>query len=137
MLAVCVGIYSDGAFNISEVLKLLLRLVLYCIVVVYSFPRLTRWFFKKYSDNVSQFVYVLAMVFLASFSAQMIGLESVLGAFFAGLVLNRYIPNMSPLMNRIEFVGNAIFIPYFLIGVGMLINVGVVVKSWIPCMWLL
>lgn len=130
VLAVCVGIYSDGAFNISEVLKLLLRLVLYCIVVVYSFPRLTRWFFKKYSDNVSQFVYVLAMVFLASFSAQMIGLESVLGAFFAGLVLNRYIPNMSPLMNRIEFVGNAIFIPYFLIGVGMLINVGVVVKSW-------
>lgn len=130
VLAVCVGIYSDGAFNIGEVLRLMLRLVLYCIVVVYSFPRLTRWFFKKYSDNVSQFVYVLAMVFLASFSAQMIGLESVLGAFFAGLVLNRYIPNMSPLMNRIEFVGNAIFIPYFLIGVGMLINVGVVVKSW-------
>ncbi len=130
VLAVCVGIYSDGAFNIGEVLRLMLRLVLYCILVVYSFPRLTRWFFKKYSDNVSQFVYVLAMVFLASFSAQMIGLESVLGAFFAGLVLNRYIPNMSPLMNRIEFVGNAIFIPYFLIGVGMLINVGVVVKSW-------
>lgn len=130
VLAVCVGIYSDGAFNIGEVLRLMLRLVLYCILVVYSFPRLTRWFFKKYSDNVSQFVYVLAMVFLASFSAQMIGLESVLGAFFAGLVLNRYIPNMSPLTNRIEFVGNAIFIPYFLIGVGMLINVGVVVKSW-------
>lgn len=130
VLAVCVGIYSDGAFNIGEVLRLMLRLVIYCIVVVYSFPRMTRWFFKKYSDNVSQFVYVLAMVFLASFSAQMIGLESVLGAFFAGLVLNRYIPNMSPLMNRIEFVGNAIFIPYFLIGVGMLINVGVVVRSW-------
>lgn len=130
VLAVCVGVYSDGEFNIGEVLRLLLRLVIYCIVVVYTFPRLTRWFFKKYSDNVSQFVYVLAMVFLASYSAQMIGLESVLGAFFAGLVMNRYIPNMSPLMNRIEFVGNAIFIPYFLIGVGMLINVKVVFGSW-------
>lgn len=130
VLAVCVGIYSEGEFNAGEVLRLLLRLIVYCIVVVYTFPRLTRWFFKKYGDNVSQFVYVLAMVFLASFSAQMIGLESVLGAFFAGLVLNRYIPNMSPLMNRIEFVGNAIFIPYFLIGVGMLINVEVVVRSW-------
>ncbi len=130
VLAVCVGIYSDGTFNTGEVLRLLLRLLIYCIVVVYAFPRMTRWFFKKYSDNVSQFVYVLAMVLLASASAQMIGLESVLGAFIAGLVLNRYIPNMSPLMNRIEFVGNAIFIPYFLIGVGMLINVEVVTKSW-------
>ncbi len=130
VLAVCVGIYSDGTFNTGEVLRLLLLLLIYCIVVVYAFPRMTRWFFKKYSDNVSQFVYVLAMVLLASASAQMIGLESVLGAFIAGLVLNRYIPNMSPLMNRIEFVGNAIFIPYFLIGVGMLINVEVVTKSW-------
>ncbi|WP_302614459.1 cation:proton antiporter, partial [uncultured Muribaculum sp.] len=97
---------------------------------VYSYPRLTRWFFKKYNDNITQFIYVLAMVFLASVSAKMIGLESVLGAFYAGLVLNRYIPNTSGLMNRIEFVGNAIFIPYFLIGVGMLINVKVLFASW-------
>lgn len=130
VLAVCVGIHVDGEFNPGTVLMLLLRLVVYCIVVVYAFPRVTRWFFKKYNDNITQFVYVLAMVFLASYSAKMIGLESVLGAFFAGLVLNRYIPNMSPLMNRIEFVGNAIFIPYFLIGVGMLINVEVIVKGW-------
>ncbi|MEG0253462.1 MAG: cation:proton antiporter, partial [Muribaculaceae bacterium] len=72
---------------------------------------------------------VLAMVFLASGVAQLIGIESVLGAFFAGLVLNRYIPNVSPLMNRIEFVGNALFIPYFLIGVGMLINVNVILSD--------
>jgi len=70
------------------------------------------------------------MVFLAATVATWIGIEGIFGAFFAGLLLNRYIPARSRLMNRIEFVGNAIFIPYFLIGVGMLINVGVIVSSW-------
>lgn len=130
VLAVCVGIHVEGRFSAGDMLFLLLKLAVYCIVIVYSFPRITRWFFKKYSDNIPQFVYILAMVFLASYTAKIIGLESVLGAFFAGLVLNRYIPNRSSLMNRIEFVGNAIFIPYFLIGVGMLINVKVVISGW-------
>ncbi len=130
VLAVIVGIYREGVFNVSEVLWLLGRLVIYCLAIVYLYPRLTRWFFKKYNDNITQFIYVLAMVFLASVTAKMIGLESVLGAFYAGLVMNRYIPYTSGLMNRIEFVGNAIFIPYFLIGVGMLINVGVLFASW-------
>lgn len=130
VLAVCVGIHVEGRFSAGDMLFLLLKLAVYCIVIVYSFPRITRWFFKKYSDNITQFVYILAMVFLASYTAKIIGLESVLGAFFAGLVLNRYIPNRSSLMNRIEFVGNAIFIPYFLIGVGMLINVKVVISGW-------
>jgi Kef-type K+ transport system membrane component KefB len=130
VLAVCVGIHTEGAFHVTELLMLMLRLAVYCLLVVYSFPRITRWFFKKYNDNITQFVYVLAMVFLASYASKIIGLESVLGAFLAGLVLNRYIPNMSPLMNRIEFVGNAIFIPYFLIGVGMLINVEVIIDGW-------
>lgn len=130
VLAVVVGIHKEGEFNGAELLRLLGYLVVYCIAVIYVYPRLTRWFFKKYNDAVTQFIYVLALVFLASYAAQVIGLESVLGAFFAGLVLNRYIPNISPLMNRIEFVGNAIFIPYFLIGVGMLINVEVLASSW-------
>ncbi|MCM1021429.1 MAG: cation:proton antiporter [Muribaculum sp.] len=129
VLAIIVGIYREGSFNGAEVMWLMLRLVVYCLVIVYAFPRITRWIFKKYNDNITQFIYVLAMVFLASVSAQMIGLESVLGAFYAGLVMNRYIPNTSGLMNRIEFVGNAIFIPYFLIGVGMLINVKVLFAS--------
>lgn len=54
---------------------------------------------------------------------EFVGMEGILGAFLAGIVLNRLIPPSSPLMNHLEFVGNALFIPYFLIGVGMLINV--------------
>lgn len=130
VLAGVVSIYREGAFQHGMMLRLLGATIVYIIGVIYAYPRLTRWFFKKYSDNVVQFIYVLALVLLAAWVSQIIGLESVLGAFLAGLVLNRYIPSVSPLMSRIEFVGNAIFIPYFLIGVGMLINIGVVVKSW-------
>ena len=85
-------------------------------------PKIVRWFFRKYSDAVMQYTFVIAMVFLSAATAELCGLEGILGAFLVGLVFNRFVPRTSPLMNRIEFVGNAIFIPYFLIGVGMLVN---------------
>lgn len=100
-----------------------LKCIIYCFFIFFCYPRLTRAFFKKYSDNVTQFTFVLVLLILSAALSEMAGLEGLFGAFLAGLVLNRYIPRVSPLMNRIEFVGNALFIPYFLIGVGMLINV--------------
>ena len=130
VVATVSGIYRDGVFDGAMILRLLGSLAIFCLLTTYIYPRLTRWFFKKYSDGIAQFIYILAAVFLASAVATWIGIEGIFGAFFAGLVLNRYIPGNSRLMNRIEFVGNAIFIPYFLIGVGMLINVKVVVSSW-------
>lgn len=128
-LAITVNIHRDGYFDSLSLLQLLGMMVVYCGAVLYIYPRVTRWFFKLYNDKVTQFVYVLAMVFLSAWTAQMIGLEPVLGAFFAGLVLNRYVPTASPLMSSIEFVGNALFIPYFLISVGMMINVRVVFNA--------
>ena len=124
------GVYREGSFSVGNLLWLLGNLVIFCVVALYVYPRLTRWFFRKYSDGILQFVYILAMVFLAATVAKWIGIEGVFGAFFAGLTLNRYIPARSRLMSRIEFVGNAIFIPYFLIGVGMLINVKVIASNW-------
>lgn len=129
VLAAAVNVHNTGVFNVNDLLMLLGRLAIYCTVMMIVYPRVTRWFFKNFSDKVTQFVYIMALVFLASWFAQTIGLEAVLGAFFAGLVLNRFIPNASPLMSRIEFVGNAIFIPYFLIGVGMMINMKVI-ANW-------
>lgn len=126
VLAAAVNIHKTGEFNPLDLLRLVIELAIYCLIILYIYPRLTRWFLKNYSDKVTQYVYMMALVFLAAWFAQIIGLEAVLGAFFAGLVLNRYVPNASPLMSRIEFVGNAIFIPYFLIGVGMMINVKVI-----------
>ena len=122
-LAVTVDAQRSGEFSFGGVAYLLFLLMLYCIFVFLVYPRVTRWFFRNFSDNVTQYIFVLAMVFFSSWLAQVIGLEPVLGAFLAGLVMNRYVPASSPLMSRIEFVGNAIFIPYFLIGVGMMVNV--------------
>ncbi|MBR6539143.1 MAG: cation:proton antiporter, partial [Bacteroides sp.] len=100
-----------------------LKFVLYGLFVIVCFPYIGRKFFRRYNDNVMQYIFVLAMVFFSAALAELAGLEGLLGAFLAGLVLNRLIPKVSPLMNRIEFVGNALFIPYFLIGVGMIINI--------------
>ena len=102
-----------------------------CIaIIVVLFPLLAHWFFKQVSDNISQYIFVLAMVFLGAFLAQLAGLEPIIGAFLTGIALNPLIPRTSPLMNRIEFVGNAIFIPFFLIGVGMLIDYRAFFRDW-------
>ncbi|MCH5216694.1 MAG: cation:proton antiporter [Muribaculaceae bacterium] len=122
VLAAAVSAERTGEFDLWQLFKMLGLLCICLIAIIYSYPRITKWFFKHYHDNVMQFVYIIAMVMLSATLCQLIGIEAILGAFFAGLVLNRYIPAASSLMNRIEFVGNAIFIPYFLIGVGMLIN---------------
>ncbi len=125
-IGIVVNIHQVGCFEPGATAWLLGKLAIYCLGILYAYPRLTRWFFKNYNDTVTQFVYILAMVFCSAWIASSIGLEAVLGAFFAGLVLNRYVPSGSSLMGRIEFVGNALFIPYFLIGVGMMINIRVI-----------
>lgn len=128
VLAGVLGVYRDG--SVVSLIPVLCYLALYCVGLIYIYPRVTRYFFKHYSDGIAQFIYVMVMVFGAAALASFIGLEGVFGAFFAGLVLNRFIPARSPLMGRLEFVGNAIFIPYFLIGVGMLIDLHVVMDGW-------
>ena len=98
------------------------KVVVFVVLLLVIIPRLTRWFLRRYSDAVMQFIFVMSMLFMSAALSKAIGLEGIVGAFLSGLILNRYIPHVSPLMNRLEFIGNAIFIPYFLIGVGMLIN---------------
>lgn len=96
---------------------------LYVAFVLLAFPRMGRCFLRRYDDGVMQYIFILALVFLSAAMAKLVGLEGLLGAFLAGLVINRLIPRTSPLMSHLEFVGNALFIPYFLIGVGMIIDV--------------
>lgn len=130
VLAGVVDASDTGGFRIERFIRLVALMALYAIGMGLLIHYFTKYFFRKISDEVIQFIYVLAMVFLSSLMAMMIGLEAILGAFYAGLILNRFIPDRSGLMSRIKFVGNALFIPYFLIGVGMLINVHVIFKSW-------
>ena len=110
-------------------LLFLLKLAVYIGTMLWLIPYVTRYFLRRYSDAVMQFIFVLAVMFLNAALTDVIGLEGIFGAFLSGLILNRYIPHVSPLMNRIEFIGNALFIPYFLIGVGMLINVRAIAQG--------
>lgn len=118
-----VGGYFKGDITGEFWLMLFLKVAAVFFAIIYFFPRVTRYFFRHYEDNVNQFIFVLALTFLGAIMMELIGMEGLLGAFLVGLVINRYVPNVSPLMNHLEFVGNALFIPYFLIGVGMLVNV--------------
>jgi len=121
VLAVIVGM-TTGEVNSEFWIKLSVSILVFGLIIMLLFPLIGRWFFKRYEDNVSQYIFVLVMVFLGAVLAEIAGIEAIIGAFLAGLALNRLIPPTSPLMNRVEFVGNAIFIPFFLIGVGMLID---------------
>ena len=112
-----------GGSGIGFWLLFIVKFAAYCAGLILVIPRLTRWFLRRYSDAVMQFIFILATVFLSAVLSDAVGLEGIFGAFMSGLILNRFVPKVSPLMNRIEFTGNALFIPYFLIGVGMLINV--------------
>lgn len=123
VLAVVGGMYKGEDVGGMFWILLVAKVVLLFGLIIFLMPRLSRWFFRKYEDAVMQFVFVLAMVFLGGGLMELVGMEGILGAFLAGLVLNRFVPHVSPLMNRLEFVGNALFIPYFLIGVGMIIDV--------------
>lgn len=128
VLAVIVGM-TAGEVNTAFWIRLTISIIIFGLIVMFLFPIIGRWFFKRFNDNVSQYIFVLVMVYLGAVLAEMAGIEAIIGAFLAGLALNRLIPNTSPLMNRIEFVGNAIFIPFFLIGVGMLIDYRVFFKD--------
>ena len=129
VLAIVGGLFK-GQITGGFWLMLFLKIAAVFFVIFFFFPRVARYFFHRYEDNVAQFIFVLAMTFLGAWLMELIGMEGLLGAFLTGLVLNRYVPNVSPLMTHLEFVGNAIFIPYFLIGVGMLVNVSLLFGGW-------
>lgn len=129
VLAIVVGM-TTGEVNAAFWTKLSVGIIIFALVVLVGFPIIGRWFFKKVNDKISQYIFVLVMIYLAALLAELAGIEAIIGAFLAGLALNKLIPRTSSLMNRVEFVGNAIFIPFFLISVGMLIDFTVFFKDF-------
>lgn len=129
VLAIVVGM-TTGEVNAAFWTQLSVGIIVFASVVLFGFPVIARWFFKKVNDKISQYIFVLVMIYLAALLAELAGIEAIIGAFLAGLALNKLIPHTSSLMNRVEFVGNAIFIPFFLISVGMLIDFSVFIKDF-------
>jgi len=134
LFAVIVGSVK-GEINAHFWYSFGVSVVLFLLVVFLLIPLLTAWFLKKLEgEKRSHFIFILSMVFFSAFLSEVAGLEPIIGAFAAGIALNKFVPRTSSLMNRLEFVGNAIFIPFFLISVGMLINLKVIgngTAAWI------
>lgn len=129
VLTVIVGL-ATGQTGDHFWTRLSVSVVVFALFVILVFPLIGRWFFKRVQDSISQYIFVLVMVFLGAYLAELAGMEAIIGSFLAGLALNRLIPHSSPLMHRVEFIGNSIFIPFFLIGVGMLIDYKVFFTSF-------
>lgn len=129
VLAACVGM-AQGEVGSEFWIRMGISIAIFGAIVLIIFPIISRWFFKNVEDKISQYIFVLVIIYLASLLAEIAGIEAIIGAFLAGLALNRLIPHTSSLMNRVEFVGNAIFIPFFLISVGMIIDFKVFFSSF-------
>lgn len=129
ILAVIIG-SGEGSLNFQFWIQLIVSLIIFSLIMFLAIPRITRWFFTRLeSEKTSHYIFVLSVVFFAAFLAQVAGVEPIIGAFVAGLALNRLIPASSSLMNRIEFTGNALFIPFFLISVGMIVDLRVLLEG--------
>ncbi|WP_026902640.1 cation:proton antiporter [Pedobacter glucosidilyticus] len=130
ILAIIVG-SANGGLTTQFWMKLGISLTIFLLIIFLILPRIAKWFFNRMDgDKTSNYVFVLSLVFLSAFLAEVAGVEPIIGAFMAGLALNRLIPHSSALMNRLEFVGNAIFIPFFLISVGMLVDIRVILSGY-------
>lgn len=129
ILAVIIG-NNHGNLNQQFWLRLSISLAIFSAIMFFVIPQVAKWFFRKLeSEKHSHYIFVLSVVFFAAFLAHAAGVEPIIGAFVAGLSLNRLIPHSSALMNRIEFIGNALFIPFFLISVGMIVDVKILLKG--------
>jgi len=121
---------NGGGLNMSFWIRLVASLAVFSGIMFWIIPRVTAWFFQKLeSEKTSHYIFVLSVVFFSAFLAELAGVEPIIGAFVAGLALNKLIPYSSTLMNRIEFIGQSIFIPFFLISVGMLVNIKVLLNG--------
>lgn len=129
ILAIVIG-GSKGQLTYDFWLRMGISLSVFSVIMFALVPRLAKWFFSRLeSEKHSHYIFVLSIVFFAAFLAEMAGVEPIIGAFVSGLALNRLIPHSSALMNRIEFIGNSLFIPFFLVSVGMLVDLRVVLTG--------
>ena len=129
LLAVILGL-AGGNLTLSFWVELVVSLLAFTGIMFFIIPRIGEWFFAHWhNEKYLRYIFIIFMVFLSALIAEIAGLEGIVGAFVAGLVLNRMIPAHSTLMHHIEFVGNALFIPFFLVTVGMLVDVGVIMQG--------
>lgn len=130
ILAIIMGNH-EGKLNTDFWIQLGISLAIFTAIIFFLIPKIAAWFFRVFeNEKHSHYIFVLSIMFFAAFLSEIAGVEAIIGAFVAGLALNKHIPASSALMNRIEFLGNSFFIPFFLIGVGMMVDVSVLLEGW-------
>lgn len=124
-----------GQLDAGFWIRLVVSLGVFVAVVTLGVPRLARWFFRhEPSGSTATFLFVLAALFAGAYLAEVAGVEAIVGAFLVGLALNRLIPAQGAITSRIHFVGEAFFIPFFLLWVGMLVDWRVLIgggRAWL------
>lgn len=129
ILAVVIASVGGNA-DVGFWMRFVVLVGLWATAVIVVLPRVAIWFFRHVRQGPAlDFAFLMAMLFLTAWLAGLVGLAPIIGAFLAGLMMNRVVPAQSPLMTRIKFVGDALLIPFFLISVGMLIDVRVLFVS--------
>lgn len=132
-LALLVLAFVKSKLNDSETVNawlLMGKIILTLVMITIVFPWLAQRFFKRWSDATSGFLIVMTLMVISAFMAEWAGLEGILGAFICGVAMNKLVPNLSPVMQRINFVGNNLFVPLFLMGVGMMIDISLLWSGW-------
>ena len=123
LLLAVVARYTEGAYGIGFWILFFGLIAAFLAATVFGLPRVGRWFMRVTgSDPNLSFIFLVTALFVTSYLAQVVGLAPIIGAFIAGIVLNRLVPEVGPLMSRVQFVGEVFFIPFFLISVGMLVD---------------
>lgn len=122
---------SVGPLDAGVVVRLVGALAVFAFGTFFLLPKATAWIIRRADMSREQeFLLILALMFLCAAVAKLLEIEAIVGAFFAGLALNRFVPDHSPNANRLMFVGNTLFIPFFLIATGMLVDLTALTSSW-------
>lgn len=127
MLAMLEGVKYD--LSPLDTVLALGKVILSVVIILLVLPMLTQRFFKRWQDPAENFLWVMLLMVISALLCEWAGLDGILGAFLCGVALNRFIPNRSTLMSRINFVGSTIFVPMFLLGVGIIIDTKVLFSS--------
>ncbi|WP_156289818.1 cation:proton antiporter [Oceanobacillus salinisoli] len=134
ILAVITGA-AEGQLSFAFWSEMVVSLTIFVFIVLWGTPIISKWYFRNsLNEGIANFTFVMVILFTAACIAVVINMQPIIGAFLAGLALNRYVLDHGTLMNRIRFIGNALFIPFFLLSVGMLMDLKVLFtnpKAWI------
>src|SRR4051794_23339813 len=123
VLAVVAGTQTGSGSSAVVLAEIGTGLVVLLVVGLIALPRVVDASMRTWGgDGAARYLVIIVALLFMAMLAQVFGIEGIVGAFFAGLALNRLVPNEGPSMERVEFFGAAVFVPVFLVSIGLLLD---------------